>query len=52
MCHVHWFNVPKHLRDELWAGYRAGVLSPKYVAAHHGIQEWLKQNHPEHISEE
>lgn len=24
MCKRHWFKLPKHLRDRIWATYRAG----------------------------
>lgn len=24
MCHPHWFMVPKHMRDRVWATYRRG----------------------------
>lgn len=31
MCRVHWYMVPKQLRDELWDAYRGqGVLSEEY----------------------
>ena len=32
MCRPHWYQVPKHLRDLIWATWRsgAGVLSPAY----------------------
>lgn len=24
MCKRHWYMVPKHLRDAIWANYRPG----------------------------
>ena len=24
MCRKHWFGLPKHLRDRIWATYRPG----------------------------
>lgn len=34
MCKVHWYMVPKGLRDELWSAYRTqGVLSEEYGEA-------------------
>lgn len=34
MCRDHWYEVPKDLRDEVWAQYRAeGVWSERYMAA-------------------
>src|ERR1700757_4760980 len=44
-CAEHWFKIPRHLREELWSGYRKGVLSPQYVAAHHSIQDWIKEHY-------
>jgi hypothetical protein len=32
MCRSHWYQVPKNLRDELWAAYKhSGVLSERYL---------------------
>jgi len=35
MCRPHWYQVPKHLRDLIWAAWRsgAGVLDPAYRQA-------------------
>ena len=34
MCKMHWYMVPKGLRDELWDAYRQqGVLSEEYGEA-------------------
>ncbi len=35
MCRPHWYQVPKQLRDQIWAAWRsgAGVLSPAYRQA-------------------
>lgn len=34
MCKMHWYMVPKHLRDELWEAYRQqGVWSEEYREA-------------------
>lgn len=34
MCQLHWWAVPKPLRDELWRAYRGrGVLSVEYSDA-------------------
>jgi hypothetical protein len=24
MCRVHWYQVPKHLRDQVWATWQSG----------------------------
>lgn len=29
MCRPHWFMVPKHLRDLVWATYRPGQCDDK-----------------------
>lgn len=29
MCRVHWFRVPKHIRDAVYANYRAGQCDDK-----------------------
>ncbi|MBO0820990.1 MAG: hypothetical protein J2P26_09095 [Nocardiopsaceae bacterium] len=35
MCRPHWYQVPKHLRDQVWATWRsgAGILDPAYRQA-------------------
>jgi hypothetical protein len=35
MCRPHWYQVPKHLRDLIWAtwGGGAGILDPEYRQA-------------------
>lgn len=35
MCRPHWYQVPKQLRDLIWATWRSGtgVLSPAYRQA-------------------
>ena len=38
MCKPHWFSLPKHLRDRIWATYRPGQEidkrpSAEYLAA-------------------
>ena len=32
-CRPHWFSLPKQIRDEIWAGYREGRLSNRWLAA-------------------
>lgn len=48
-CRAHWFRVPKHLRDRLWAAYEPGqesTMTPSdaYLAAADAIQHWIKLN--------
>lgn len=33
MCKRHWFMVPKHLRDAVWAAYRPGQEADKDPSA-------------------
>jgi hypothetical protein len=35
MCRPHWYQVPKPLRDRIWATWRsgAGVFDPEYSDA-------------------
>jgi hypothetical protein len=34
MCRVHWYMVPKKLRDEVWATWRSGYAA--YSGEHRG----------------
>jgi hypothetical protein len=42
MCRRHWFMVPKPLRDEVWAAYRAGD-GTAWQAAADGAAEVVRQ---------
>jgi len=46
-CSPHWFSLPKHLRDLIWATYRPGQEidkrpSPAYIDAATKVQEWIR----------
>lgn len=46
-CKPHWFRLPKHLRDRIWATYRPGqeitkTPSAAYVAAAKDVQDWIR----------
>lgn len=48
-CRNHWYTLPIHLRDKLWAAYQPkqwknGQLSPAYVEAERLAQAWIAQN--------
>lgn len=48
-CKHHWFALPKHLRDRIWATYRPGqevnlTPSAEYLAAARDVQAWIAQN--------
>jgi hypothetical protein len=45
-CSPHWFSLPKHLRDRIWATYRRGqeitkTPSPEYLEAALAVQDWI-----------
>lgn len=47
-CRRHWFRLPKHLRDRIWATYRPGqerdkCPSDEYIQAAQAVQEWIAQ---------
>lgn len=48
-CKPHWFKLPKHLRDRIWATYEIGqevTLSPsrEYLDAAREVQIWIEQH--------
>jgi hypothetical protein len=47
-CRFHWFQLPKTLRDRVWAAYRPGQeetgnVSEDYVAVARDVQRWIKE---------
>jgi len=47
-CKVHWFKLPKHLRNEIWRTYVPGqeitkTPSTEYLAAADAVQVWIKK---------
>jgi hypothetical protein len=51
-CTRHWYMLPKHLRDRIWAEYRPGQeedMKPSiaYIANAQAAQDWIKYHHPE-----
>ena len=38
-CRRHWFALPKPMRDDIWAAYRAVPGSPVHIAA---LQEGIE----------
>lgn len=45
-CKDHWFKLPKHLRDAIWANYRPGQEidkqpSREYVDVAIQVQHWI-----------
>lgn len=45
-CKTHWFQLPKHLRDRIWATYRPGqeitkTPSAAYLEAADAVQQWI-----------
>lgn len=48
-CKKHWFTLPKHLRDKIWAAYRPGQEkdmrpSEAYLEAAREVQEWIREH--------
>ena len=48
-CRKHWFRLPKHLRDKIWATYVPGQEirkdpSPEYLAVADEVQRWCLEN--------
>lgn len=46
-CQRHWYTLPQHLRNKVWATYRPGqeiTLTPsaEYLAVAQEIQEWIR----------
>ena len=45
-CREHWFRLPKHLRDAIWASYSSGQEIDKnpsedYLAVANEVQDWI-----------
>ena len=43
---MHWFKLPKHLRDRIWGTYRPGqettmTPSAEYIEAAKEAQAWI-----------
>lgn len=52
-CKNHWFKLPLHLRNRIWAAYRIGqenTLTPsrKYVTIACETRDWIEENYPHH----
>lgn len=48
-CKTHWFKLPKHLRDAVWAAYEPGQeatmdVSSEYLDVADEVQKWIKEN--------
>lgn len=48
-CKKHWFMLPKHLRDLIWATYRPGQEitkdpSQEYINAAKLVRDWITKN--------
>lgn len=47
-CTPHWYQLPKALRDQIWATYRPGqevtkTPSRAYIEAAQAVQAWIKE---------
>ena len=48
-CKVHWFKLPKHLRDLIWMTYVPGQEITKtptmaYLEAARAVQIWIRKS--------
>lgn len=48
-CKPHWFKLPQHLRNRIWAAYRPGQekdMNPSqaYLDAADEVQKWIREN--------
>jgi hypothetical protein len=43
-CHNHWFSIPKPLRDEIWAAFRAEPRGERHLAAIKAATDFLEQD--------
>jgi hypothetical protein len=46
-CRQHWFTLPGHLRQKIWATYRPGqeitkTPSESYIAATREVRQWIE----------
>lgn len=46
-CRSHWFTLPKHLRDRIWATFVPGqektyTPSAEYLKAADDVQAWIR----------
>ena len=49
-CREHWFKLPKHVRDAIWAAYRigqeeSGEVSEAYLHAARAAEDWIKEHY-------
>ena len=56
-CKAHWFALPKHLRDRIWATYRPGqevnlTPSQEYMDAAYAVQAWIQNNTAPFVGED
>ena len=47
-CRMHWFALPKHLRDEIWRTYRPGqeitkTPTAEYIESAKVVQRWIEK---------
>lgn len=47
-CMTHWFALPLHLRNRIWAAYQPGqeiskTPSAEYIAAANDVQAWIRE---------
>lgn len=48
-CKIHWFRLPKAIRDRIWKAFRPGqeiekAPSAEYLEAAEAAQQWIREN--------
>ena len=49
-CRIHWFMLPKHLRNKIWMTYKIGqevTITPsrEYIDVVNEVQIWIEENY-------
>ena len=53
-CRPHWYQLPKPLRDKVWAEYVPGqeitkTPTPEYLEVAEEVQRWIAENVVAHL---
>lgn len=52
VCRSHWYALPKHLRDAIWATHRdPGVFSNEYMQAAENAEAFLEDRDARDMSD-
>jgi hypothetical protein len=51
-CPTHWYSLPAHFRDEIWAAFRNdGVFSIRYLQAAENAEAYLEDREARDMSQ-